>query len=64
MNTYQEYLPHTLWVAGAKEGKWPTEFDEERKREILVISRLVYLRDASIVLVDAVLLAIDYAIHY
>ena len=35
MNTFQEYLPNTLWVAGAKEGKWPTEFDEERKREIL-----------------------------
>ena len=35
MNTFQEYLPRCLWVAGAKKGEWPKAFDEERMKEIL-----------------------------
>ena len=34
-NTFQEFLPRCLWVAGAKVGKLPEVYDEARKREIL-----------------------------
>ena len=37
-NTFQDYLPRTLWIAGARRSKWPTAFDKERKREILEFS--------------------------
>ena len=34
----------TLWLAGAKRGKWPTAYEEDCKREILEFSLLaVYL---------------------
>ena len=34
-DTFQSYLPMCLWLAGAKQGEWPAEYDEFRKREIL-----------------------------
>ena len=34
-NTFQDFLPRCLWVAGAKQGIWPKAYGEERKREIL-----------------------------
>ena len=34
-NTFQDYLPRCLWVAGAKQGLWPEAYDKERKKEIL-----------------------------
>ena len=34
-NTFQDYLPRTLWIAGAKRSEWPEAFEEGRKREIL-----------------------------
>ena len=34
-NTFQDFLPKCLWVAGAKQGLWPEAYGEERKREIL-----------------------------
>ena len=30
MNTFQDYLPRCLWVAGAKKGLWTEAYDEER----------------------------------
>jgi len=35
INTFQDYLPRCLWVAGAKKGLWPQAYDEERLKEIL-----------------------------
>ena len=34
-NTFREFLPRCLWVAGAKQGKWPETYKEIWKREIL-----------------------------
>jgi hypothetical protein len=34
-DTFQLYLPMTLWDAGAKRGLYPTKYDEERCRELL-----------------------------
>ena len=34
-NTFQDYLPRILWIAGARRSEWPKAFDKERKREIL-----------------------------
>jgi len=34
-NTFQDYLPRCLWIAGAKSGEWPEAYGEMRKREIL-----------------------------
>ena len=43
-DTFQNYLSMTLWLAGAKRGKWPTAYEEDRKREILEFSlSAVYL---------------------
>ena len=27
-NTFQDYLPRTLWIAGVRRSKWPTTFDK------------------------------------
>ena len=35
INTYQNYLPRCLWLAGAKRGEWPEKYGEMQKREIL-----------------------------
>ena len=37
-DTFQTYLPMTLWLAGSKHGEWPTLYEEDRKREILEFS--------------------------
>jgi len=34
-NTFQDYLPRCLWIAGAKREEWPEAYGEMRKREIL-----------------------------
>ena len=34
-NTFQDFLPRCLWVAGSKQGLWPEGYGEERRREIL-----------------------------
>ena len=34
-DTFQLFLPRTLWLAGAKRGDWPEAYGEEKKKEIL-----------------------------
>ena len=39
-DTFQSYWPMCLWLAGAKRGEWPAEYDEFRKQEILEFALL------------------------
>ena len=37
-NTFQDYLPRCLWIAGPRRCEWPTAFGVDRKQEILEFS--------------------------
>ena len=54
-NTFQDFLPRCLWVAGAKQGLWPEAYGEERKREILEFA-LRNNSNRSLILKDGVCL--------